>query len=197
MPKVRDALLLEMAPREGTDHGWQTVGSVHLRAVPPISATRSWRLGVGPFGHSRAVVAEWEGAPVLVGLYFDPSDEPSVDDASGAERTLLDTLWMRRPDPARRLRLWLHGTPLQLAVWQALSAIPAGETRSYSEVAQMAGYPRAIRAAASAVGSNPVSWMIPCHRVIRSDGSLGGYHWGLAMKRAMLACEGLAIDHRS
>ena len=83
----------------------------------------------------------------------------------------------------------LTGTPFQLEVWRTLRTIPPGQTRSYREVAAAAGRPAAIRAAANAVAANPVAWLVPCHRVIRADGSLGGYRWNPARKEAMLAWE--------
>lgn len=85
----------------------------------------------------------------------------------------------------------LRGTDFQLRVWEALRAIPAGETRTYSQVAALAGRPAAVRAAASACGANPVAVLVPCHRVIASDGSLAGYRWGLTRKRALLRREGV------
>ncbi len=71
----------------------------------------------------------------------------------------------------------------------ALMQIPEGETRTYSEVAAMIGRPKAVRAVASAIGRNEVSFLVPCHRVVRSDGSLGGYRWGLDVKKALLEFE--------
>lgn len=86
--------------------------------------------------------------------------------------------------------LHLVGTPFRHRVWRALMKIGAGETVSYSQLARMAGMPRAVRAVASAVGANPVSVIIPCHRVVRSDGSVGEYHWGVSAKRQLLEYEG-------
>src|SRR5258707_4554306 len=83
----------------------------------------------------------------------------------------------------------IRGTPFQFAVWDQLRAIPAGETRSYSEIAQRIGRPRAIRAVGTANGANPVSIVIPCHRAIRSSGHLGGYPWGLVWNRKVLGME--------
>jgi AraC family transcriptional regulator, regulatory protein of adaptative response / methylated-DNA-[protein]-cysteine methyltransferase len=80
----------------------------------------------------------------------------------------------------------MHGTPFQLRVWQELRAIPYGETRTYSEVARSLGRPSAARAVARACATNRVALLIPCHRVVREDGSLGGYRWGLDRKRALL-----------
>ncbi len=83
----------------------------------------------------------------------------------------------------------MHGTPFQLRVWQELRAIPYGETRTYSEVARSLGRPSAARAVARACATNRVALLIPCHRVVREDGSLGGYRWGLDRKRALLDAE--------
>jgi AraC family transcriptional regulator of adaptative response/methylated-DNA-[protein]-cysteine methyltransferase len=83
----------------------------------------------------------------------------------------------------------ISGTNFQIQVWKALLRLPSGETTSYGEVARAVGRPGAARAVGSAVGSNPVAWLIPCHRVLRSDGKLGGYHWGPRRKEAMLAWE--------
>src|SRR5271156_2057305 len=83
----------------------------------------------------------------------------------------------------------IRGTPFQFAVWEQLRAIPAGETRSYSEIARRVGRPRAIRAVGTAHGANPISIIIPCHRAIRASGHLGGYRWGLERKRQLLAME--------
>lgn len=85
--------------------------------------------------------------------------------------------------------LHLIGAPLQIKVWEALLRIPSGQVTTYSEIAQAIGQPRAARAVGTAVGRNPVSWLIPCHRALRKSGGLGGYHWGLPVKRAMLAYE--------
>ncbi len=85
--------------------------------------------------------------------------------------------------------LFLIGAPFQIKVWEALLSIPSGQVTTYSEIAQAVGNPRAVRAVGTAVGRNPVSWLIPCHRALRKSGGLGGYHWGLPVKRAMLAYE--------
>ncbi len=88
-----------------------------------------------------------------------------------------------------RVGLHLLGTPWQIQVWQALLAIPSGKVSTYRAIAQSTGNPKSARAVGTAVGRNPISWLIPCHRVLGSDGALHGYHWGLPRKRAMLAVE--------
>jgi AraC family transcriptional regulator of adaptative response/methylated-DNA-[protein]-cysteine methyltransferase len=87
------------------------------------------------------------------------------------------------------LRLHVKGTPFQEKVWQALREIPPGQLSTYGKIAAGLGMPGASRAVGSAVGANRISWLIPCHRVIRTDGGLGGYRWGADRKRAMLAAE--------
>lgn len=87
------------------------------------------------------------------------------------------------------LPLALPGTAFQQAVWQALCRIPRGQTISYKALAEAAGRPRAIRAAASACGANPLALIVPCHRVIASDGGMGGYKWGVAHKIELLKRE--------
>jgi len=90
------------------------------------------------------------------------------------------------------LPLDVRGTALQQRVWQALRAIPAGSTATYAEVAERIGRPDAARAVAQACASNPLAAAIPCHRVVRTDGALSGYRWGIARKRALLGREGSA-----
>jgi AraC family transcriptional regulator, regulatory protein of adaptative response / methylated-DNA-[protein]-cysteine methyltransferase len=94
----------------------------------------------------------------------------------------------------RPLHLLLAGTNFQIKVWEALLAIPAGRLVSYSALARAVGRPDAVRAVAGAVGRNPLSVLIPCHRVIRESGELGGYHWGLPRKIALIACESARRD---
>ena len=92
-------------------------------------------------------------------------------------------------DRKPRLRVHISGTNFQIQVWKALLRLPSGDTTTYGELARAVDRPGAARAVGSAVGSNPVAWLIPCHRVLRSDGKLGGYHWGPRRKEAMLAWE--------
>lgn len=87
------------------------------------------------------------------------------------------------------LAVSVHGTPFQARVWSALRRIPPGRTATYAQVAVWIGQPGAARAVGGAVGANPVAWLIPCHRVLRADGQLGGYAWGATRKRACLAWE--------
>jgi AraC family transcriptional regulator of adaptative response/methylated-DNA-[protein]-cysteine methyltransferase len=106
--------------------------------------------------------------------------------------TLANRIW----PPARAaagppIKVWVRGTAFQLQVWRALLALGASDRTSYGALAEQIGQPRAARAVGAAVGANPVAWLIPCHRVLRASGELGGYHWGVERKRAMLTWEGL------
>jgi len=96
------------------------------------------------------------------------------------------------PERDQDLPLDVQGTAFQEAIWQALRAIPLGETRTYAELAAAAGNPKAVRAAGSACGANPVSIIVPCHRAQRSDGTLGGYAYGIDRKVALRTREGVA-----
>ena len=102
---------------------------------------------------------------------------PWVLNAFGAENSL-------EPTP-----LFMIGAPFQIKVWEALMRIPSGHVTTYSEIAQFIGHPKAVRAVGTAVGRNPISYLIPCHRALRKSGGLGGYHWGLPVKRSILAWE--------
>lgn len=90
-----------------------------------------------------------------------------------------------------KISLHLKGTPFQIKVWQALLSIAEGHTTTYKNIASQTGSENASRAAGSAIGQNPVAYLIPCHRVIKGDGGLGGYMWGLTRKSAILASEQL------
>jgi len=94
-------------------------------------------------------------------------------------------------------RLLMIGSSLQIKVWEALLHIPSGHVSTYSEIARVIGNPKASRAVGTAVGRNPVSWLIPCHRALRKSGALGGYHWGLPVKRALLAREAAIFDSKT
>ena len=97
--------------------------------------------------------------------------------------------WLEGWQPNLDLPLDIRATAFQLKVWRALQAIPVGETRSYGELAAAIDQPSASRAVANACARNPVALVIPCHRIIRADKSLGGYRWGVERKRAILERE--------
>jgi methylated-DNA-[protein]-cysteine S-methyltransferase len=135
----------------------------------------------------------------LAGLWFDgqahhpgPLDAP-VDAQQpfiAQARKELEAYWRAGARGRFKVRLDAHGTAFQQAVWRSLLAIPAGHTSTYAAVAAAAGSPRAVRAAGAAIGRNPVSIIVPCHRVLGGNGSLTGYAGGLERKRALLELEG-------
>jgi AraC family transcriptional regulator of adaptative response/methylated-DNA-[protein]-cysteine methyltransferase len=133
-------------------------------------------------GASRAALAERMGRrfsrATLVGA------DPELD-------AWLDALVAFIATPSQRIELPLdvRGTAFQQRVWRALQAIPPGATLSYGELARRVGLPQGARAVARAVASNPAALAIPCHRVIASDGAIGGYRWGVERKRKLLARE--------
>lgn len=115
-----------------------------------------------------------------------PADEAFATRAAEAMAALAN------PARAARLPLDIIGTAFQQRIWQALRDIPAGETATYAEIAERSGRPGAARAVAGACAANPIAVAIPCHRVIRGDGSLAGYRWGTGRKRQLLQREAAA-----
>lgn len=127
-------------------------------------------LGIGTEAETEAL-AQW------------PTAVPATD---AAHIALIDSLLTARQV---KVRCVLHGNPLQVEVWNELAKIPYGTTVSYKEIATRIGRPEATRAVANAIGRNQISVIIPCHRVIGSDGALHGYRWGVEVKAALLAQE--------
>jgi len=131
--------------------------------------------------------------------------------AFGEEKRMLDELKQRYPqarltknktdwhtqalaiidglEPSETMPLHVRGTGFQRNVWNELLKIPSGKLSTYKTIAENINKPKATRAVGTAVGQNPVSYLIPCHRVIRTDGGLGGYHWGIEIKKQMLERE--------
>ncbi len=111
------------------------------------------------------------------------------DDAALAGTLAAILAYLREPQAGLDLPLDLRGTAFQQRVWNALCSIPAGQTRSYAEVAAMIAAPKAVRAVARSCATNPVALAVPCHRVVGSDGALTGYRWGVPRKKALLEQE--------
>src|ERR1700741_3473084 len=157
-----------------------------------------------PFGSALVMTTE-RG---LAGLAFaDPGEEDAaLDDMRGrwtkarygedkertgaiARRIFDPTLWR----PERPLRVVLIGTDFEVRVWETLLGIPMGRATTYSDIAAKLGKPKASRAVGAAVGKNPVSFVVPCHRVMGKSGDVTGYYWGLTRKRAMLGWEAAKV----
>jgi AraC family transcriptional regulator of adaptative response/methylated-DNA-[protein]-cysteine methyltransferase len=128
-----------------------------------------------------------ENADALARIF--PNAAIVEDDGSMSEWVQGALAAVERPEAAPDLPIDVAGTAFQEAVWRELRKIPPGETRSYAQIAAAIGAPKAVRAVGSANGDNHVSVLIPCHRVVRSDGSLGGYAGGLERKRKLLEAE--------
>ncbi|MGN0021396.1 MAG: methylated-DNA--[protein]-cysteine S-methyltransferase, partial [Sphingobacterium hotanense] len=92
-------------------------------------------------------------------------------------------------NPVDRIKLHLKGSPFQLKVWQALLEIPTGKLKTYKEIAQVIEQPTASRAVGTAIGQNPIAYLIPCHRVIQTSGKFGGYRWDPLRKTAIIGWE--------
>jgi len=138
----------------------------------------------------------------LAGLWFDgqthhpgPLDAPMAPDhpmlAAGAKA--LAAYFDGAAQPLDGLALDLQGTPFQQSVWRVLQALARGQTASYGQIASAVGSPAAVRAVGAAIGRNPVSVLVPCHRVLGRDGSLTGYAGGLDRKQALLRLEGIVV----
>lgn len=160
-----------------------------------------FRWGVHPSPFGPALVVANDGR--IAGLGFvDGDEEAAVEDfrrrwpnaAFVRDQALTAPLVLRifRPEQwngERPLRIVLIGTDFEIRVWETLLRIPLGEATTYSDVAASIGRPTASRAVGAAVGKNPISFVVPCHRVVGKGGALTGYHWGLTRKRAMLGWE--------
>jgi len=194
-----------------SDAGYGSAARAHVRATPALGMTPgAFRrggegmrirftivdsplgrllLGATPLGVSAVYLAN-EDARLLAALHSDyPRAALERDDRGLAARVrpLLDRLAGRRRDAA--LPLDVQATAFQRLVWDELRRIPSGETRSYAEVARAIGRPQAARAVARACATNPVAIVVPCHRVVGSDGRPSGYRWGVARKQKLLESE--------
>lgn len=159
-----------------------------------------WGWFDSPFGLS-LVMGTSKG---ICGIAFasETGTEAAMDDLRSRwpKAVYVEDPMMLRPlvlaayDQKGETALHMIGSPLQIKVWEALLQIPSGQVTTYSEIADAVGKPKAVRAIGTAVGRNPVSWLIPCHRALRKSGELGGYHWGLPVKRALLAYESARSD---
>lgn len=122
-----------------------------------------------------------------------PAAEFSPAGAGPQAKAVQAALHMDWSSPTE-IRLHLRATPFQIKVWEALLRIPAGRLASYGDVAAAVGAPKASRAVGTAIGANPVAWLIPCHRVIRQSGAVGGYRWGAPRKQAIIGWESARHD---
>ena len=178
------------------------IENVDLEENPPVQSGQHDALGVrsfyfnSPIGWLRVVC---EGADISRIDFHDgpPPSMPDIPDEpllSYAYDILTNYFTGKTVDFSQVPLKLSSGTEFQIAVWNAIREIPAGETRSYKWLAEQIGNPKAVRAVGGAVGANPISIIIPCHRVIRSDGKLGGYGGGVKQKRLLLELEGYPVE---
>jgi len=163
-----------------------------MRQLPPRS-NPSYGFSESPFGECCIVFSE----SGICALTFPENRESALYDIEQRfpetdfiqdnikARYLAEIIFVKKDTP----RLNPIGTEFQQAVWNALKNIPVGETTTYSKIAETIGRPKAVRAVGTAIGANPIAYLIPCHRVIRTDGTLGGFRWGLDIKKSMLEWE--------
>lgn len=198
------------------DAGYSAPSRFYAEAKERMGMTPgAWKNG-GAGERIRATVAATSLGPLLVaatdkGLCRIAFDETETDlrtrfpraeiaPPDDAFAALVQSVVALVDDPARTahdLPLDARGTAFQQAVWQALRAIPAGETRTYAQIAVSVGRPQAVRAAGTACGDNALAVLVPCHRVLRSDGGLGGYAYGLERKKALLEREGVRAGDKA
>ena len=174
--------LLGMKPAQYRD------GGVQARIAFAIAACSLGALLVARSQRGLCAIALGDDPDVLLRELQDrfPRAELVGGDA-GFERLVAQVVGLvEAPNIGHDLPLDVRGTAFQQRVWQALRQIPAGETASYAQIAQRIGAPKSVRAVAQACASNTLAVAIPCHRVVRSDGALSGYRWGVARKRALL-----------
>lgn len=122
-------------------------------------------------------------------MLFDQFPNADIQEQALPEHGEALQLFKNDPTDTQNVRIHVKGTPFQINVWEALMKIPEGSVRSYSEVAEQIGNPKASRAVGSAVAKNPIAYLIPCHRVIKSTGEFGNYRWGSDRKTAMIGWE--------
>ena len=159
------------------------------RATP---AQRYWDIVPSPF---RSLTVAVDGDGKLLEIRFDAPHPEGLRDLKRCEeatRQLAEYFSGRRRE--FELQLAPVGTNFQLRVWRALCEIPYGAVRNYSDIARAIGQPKATRAVGQANGRNPLPIVIPCHRVLASDGTIGGFSSGLDVKHRLLALEGVGLD---
>jgi AraC family transcriptional regulator of adaptative response/methylated-DNA-[protein]-cysteine methyltransferase len=164
--------------------------------------TLHYTLANSPFGQAIIGVSERGLCCVLLGEHEPqlvasltaefPAEQRVRDDAALRDTAAAVERVLKGAENECDLALDLRGTDFQRRVWHALREIPRGSTATYTQIAESIGSPRAVRAVASACAANHIAVLVPCHRVVRSDGSLGGYRWGIERKRMLLDSERVA-----
>jgi AraC family transcriptional regulator of adaptative response/methylated-DNA-[protein]-cysteine methyltransferase len=134
-----------------------------------------------------------EGRPAALRNLKEAFPNAHFEQGSDTMQEQALSIFSRDWSQPRDIKLHLKGTPFQIKVWETLLKVPMGDLTTYSELAGAVDHPRAVRAVGTAVGHNPVAFLIPCHRVIRSDGQIGEYHWGSTRKNALIGWEATRV----
>jgi len=129
---------------------------------------------------------EGEGPKEILGKLYPNAN---LKNKTNSMQEMVHAIFDKTESRPEEIKLHIKGTPFQIKVWEALLKIPAASLVTYSDIAGRTGSPSAQRAVGTAIGANPVAFLIPCHRVIRNSGELGGYHWGLTRKSAIIGWE--------
>jgi AraC family transcriptional regulator of adaptative response/methylated-DNA-[protein]-cysteine methyltransferase len=182
---------------------------ITTQAMTPGEAKRKGQGVKVNFGHGQTPFGEalvaWTGRGLcFLGFCYEKDrqttwsefteqwpDARVFEDPEAAER-LLDKIFTG--SKTKQLKVWLRGSPFQLQIWEALLNLPSATHCTYGQLAKFTGNARASRAVGTAIGRNPVAWIIPCHRVINSLGTLGGYRWGMNIKQAMIGYEAATAE---
>lgn len=181
-----------MTPGEFKAQGKDLIISYGFHATPFGECL----LAVTPRGICSLAFVEPETRSVALKELQEAWQEATLVENPNAGKDTIKTIFGHtRGQTQVPLKVLLRGTNFQVKVWQALLRIPEGTVVSYGSLADAVGHPGAHRAVGTAVGHNPVAYLIPCHRVLRTNGDIGGYHWGTTRKRAILARESAFSDH--
>jgi AraC family transcriptional regulator of adaptative response/methylated-DNA-[protein]-cysteine methyltransferase len=181
-----------MTPREFKVQGKDLLISYGFHATPFGECL----LAVTPRGICSLAFVEPEKRTIALSELRATWQESVLLENQSAGREIIKQIFDQTRDKAQTpLKVLLKGTIFQLKVWETLLRIPEGTAISYDSLAKAVGNPKAHRAVGTAAGHNPVAYLIPCHRVLRANGDIGGYHWGTTRKRAILAREAACCEH--
>lgn len=139
-------------------------------------------------------VGEADVAPLVEQLERTWKEANLYEDTAATRPVIAEIMHQTQDEPERPVHLHVKGTNFQVQVWRALLRIPSGHALAYEDVAALTGHPRGVRAISSAIAQNPIAYLIPCHRVFRKTGEVGGYLWGRTRKRAMVGWEAAQRD---
>src|SRR5688572_7549782 len=135
-----------------------------------------------------------ENKEIVLEQFYGQWEHAEIINDQASTEQLIKQLFS--PVKEKKIKLLLKGSKFQVKVWEALLKIPFGSVSTYKNIATALGQPGAVRAVGSAVGANPIAFIIPCHRVIRSEGLIGEYHWGAKRKKAMIGWEKARVSHK-